>query len=66
MPACTGLPPGELMRSTTAWAPTSSKASFRPDSSTSALDSPPEAISPRSSTSAVCGPVGVLLWRFSL
>ena len=26
-PACTGLPPGELMRSTTAWEPASSKAS---------------------------------------
>ncbi len=60
MPACTGLPPGELMRSTMALAPSSSNAVLMPGSRFSALASAPAAISPRTSISAVCGPVGVV------
>ena len=55
MPACTGLPPGELMSSTTAFAPSSSKAAFRAALINSALASAPSAISPLISTTAVCG-----------
>jgi hypothetical protein len=59
MPACTGLPPGELMRITTATAFFSSNALRSADTMFSALASPSDAISPRISTSAVCGPLGV-------
>ena len=55
MPACTGLPPGELISKTTAWAPSSSNALRMAETMTSALASPPEAISPLTSTMAVCG-----------
>ncbi len=62
-PACTGLPPGELMRSTTACEPASSKALRKPEITFSALDSPSTAISPRISISAVCGPLGAPVAR---
>ena len=62
MPACTGLPPGELMRITTACAPSSSKAFFSAATRFSALASEPASISPRTSISAVCGPVGTAAW----
>jgi hypothetical protein len=55
MPLCTGLPPGELMRSTTACAPLSSKADLMAETSTSALASPSASMTPRTSTSAVWG-----------
>ena len=55
MPACTGLPPGELMRSTMACAPLSSKADLSAPIRFSALASVSAAISPRTSMSAVCG-----------
>jgi hypothetical protein len=56
MPACTGLPPGELISSTTALAPSSSKAAAqRRHDDDSALASVPAAISPLISTTAVCG-----------
>ncbi len=61
MPDCTGLPPGELMRITTARALASSKARLSPATTTSALASVSAAISPRSSTRAVCGPPGAVL-----
>ncbi|MNT50444.1 hypothetical protein D3C72_1873640 [compost metagenome] len=54
MPACTGLPPGELISSTTALAPSSSNAVRSAAITYSALASAPEAISPFSSTTAVC------------
>jgi hypothetical protein len=57
MPACTGLPPGELISSTTPLAPSSSKAAFIAATTNSALASPPLAISPLISTTAVCGVV---------
>ena len=60
MPACTGLPPGELMRSTTACAPASSNALFSAATRFSALASASAAISPRTSISAVCGPLGAV------
>ena len=60
MPLCTGLPPGELMRSTTACAPASSKALRSAETSSSALASLSAAISPRTSTSAVCGVLGAV------
>ena len=62
MPACTGLPPGELMRSTTASEPWSSNAAFSAALISSALASVSGAISPRTSTSAVCGPVVAPPW----
>jgi len=55
MPACTGLPPGELISSTTACEPSSSKALRMAATTNSALASAPEAISPLMSTTAVCG-----------
>ena len=55
MPACTGLPPGELMSNTTAKAPVSSNALRMEDTTNSALASPSEAISPLISTNAVWG-----------
>ncbi len=61
MPACTGLPPGELMRSTTACAPVSSKALVSAATRFSALASDSLSISPRISTSAVCGPDGAVI-----
>src|SRR5471032_3117963 len=61
MPACTGLPPGELMRITTATAVFSSNALRSAETMFSALASPSDVISPRISTSAVCGPFGVLV-----
>src|SRR5215207_8479751 len=57
MPACTGLPPGELIRSTTPLAPSSSKAVFMAATTNSALASAPLAISPLISTTAVCAVV---------
>ncbi len=62
MPACTGLPPGELMRSTMALALSSSNAALMPGNRFSALASAFAAISPRTSISAVCGPVGIEAW----
>jgi hypothetical protein len=57
MPACTGLPPGELISRTTAWEPESSNA-VRIDATTdSALASLSDAISPLISITAVCGSV---------
>ena len=56
MPACTGLPPGELISNTTALAPASSKAARSAAFTNSALASAPAAISPLISTTAVCGP----------
>ena len=58
MPLCTGLPPGELMRNTTACAPLSSKADLSALTSASAFASASAAISPRTSMSAVCGVLG--------
>src|SRR2546427_504920 len=55
MPACTGLPPGELISSTTAREPESSKALRMAATTNSALASAPAAISPLTSTTAVCG-----------
>ena len=55
MPACTGLPPGELISSTTACAPSSSNAERNEATTYSALASAPLAISPLMSTTAVCG-----------
>lgn len=55
MPACTGLPPGELMSSTTACEPESSKALRMAATTNSALASAPAAISPLMSTTAVWG-----------
>ena len=55
MPACTGLPPGELISSTTALEPSSSKALRMAATTNSALASAPEAISPLMSTTAVWG-----------
>ena len=61
MPACTGLPPGELISITTAREPESSKALRMAATTNSALASAPEAISPLSSTTAVWGVVLVLV-----
>jgi hypothetical protein len=61
MPACTGLPPGELISSTTAREPESSKALRMAATTNSALASAPEAISPLISTTAVWGEVLVLV-----
>ena len=55
MPACTGLPPGESISSTTAWVPSSSKALRIEEITCSALASVSDAISPLISTTAVCG-----------
>ena len=55
MPACTGLPPGELINSTTAFEPSSSNAARSAALMNSALASAPSAISPLSATTAVCG-----------
>src|SRR6478735_1485437 len=55
MPACTGLPPGELISSTMPLAPSSSKAVFIAATTNSALASAPAAISPLISITAVCG-----------
>ena len=55
MPACTGLPPGELMSSTSACEPSSSSALRMAATTNSALASAPAAISPLMSTTAVCG-----------
>ena len=67
MPACTGLPPGELISNTTACEPTSSKALRKAALISSALASEPLAISPLISTTAVCGAllVGVPSWLSS-
>ena len=62
MPALPGLPPGELMRSTTAWAP---------PSSSNALQRRDQVLGARlaggvdlalTSISAVCGPIGPVAW----
>jgi hypothetical protein len=58
MPLCTGLPPGEFMRITTAVALGSSNAVLRALIKCSALASPSALISPRTSIKAVCGPLG--------
>ena len=55
MPACTGLPPGELMRSTTALARRSSKALLQRGDQRFGARFGVGAISPLISTTAVCG-----------
>jgi len=58
-PACTGLPPGELISSTSAREPLSSSAERMAAMMFSALASPSEAISPLIATMAVCGVLGL-------
>ena len=61
MPACTGLPPGELISSTNAREPLSSSAARMAAMMLSALASPSEAISPLMVTMAVCGRLGLVV-----
>src|SRR3990167_780361 len=66
IPACTGLPPGELMSSTKACEPSSSSALRMAATTNSALASAPLAISPLMSTTAVWGVLLLALgdaWR---
>jgi len=58
-PACTGLPPGELISKTSAREPPSSRAERMAAMTFSALASPSEAISPLIATMAVCGMLGL-------
>ena len=58
MPACTGLPPGELICNTMACEPSSSNAARKALTVHSALASAPSAISPLIATTAVCGWLG--------
>ena len=61
IPACTGLPPGELISSTRACEPSSSSALRMAATTNSALASAPLAISPLMSTTAVCGVLVLVL-----
>ena len=54
MPACTGLPPGLLILSITAFALGAAKASAKAGSRRSALASEPAIIGPNTSTTATC------------
>src|SRR6266568_1222256 len=56
IPACTGLPPGELMRRITPWVFLFLNAFWRDSVMRSALASPFGSITPTTSTSAVCLP----------
>src|SRR5437773_1782745 len=56
IPACTGLPPGELMRRITPWVFLFLNAFCRASVTRSALASPLGSITPTTSTSAVCLP----------
>jgi len=58
-PAWTGLPPGLLMRTITAFAPGAANAERSPSMSRSALARDLSAIIPLTSISAVCVPTGV-------
>src|SRR6218665_1395411 len=66
MPACTGLPPGELISSTRAGEPPVSRALRIAATTNSALAPAPAAISPLMWTMAVCGALLLMpgtVWR---